>query len=260
MSPQGCTVRADIDFYTPGNSFISTSSGTNVNCPPMTPVFLNLASVTAPGGAGLAYPHPTLVGSPATGTQLYFDRPRLSPAGFQCPFEPDVEITEDIQYLYNDIAITRNVDQATYRARDTTSRARYYPRVYTRTIYSSVNDLNAVPNAANTLLAEFSAPALRIAKVTVKAAENPEAWPFVLTTEIGSLVSFTRTPVGGAVVSGSFLVLSVQPDLGQDKADFTYVLVPSGTSGSSPGVTGAILDEAGGNILDEAGNQITNEG
>lgn len=229
MSPQGCTATLSIDFYNAGAVYISTSSlPAPVNCPPVTPVFLNLAGVAAPAGAATAYPHPTIVSSPATGTQLYFDRARLSPTGFQCPYMDDVEITEDIQYLFNDVVITRNVDQATYRARDATSRNRYYPRVYTRTIYSSVNDPNAVVNAANTLLTAFSSPALRVTRVVVDAASNPELWPFVLGTEIGDLVPFTRTPVGGAAVTGNFTVLSIEPDLGPDKAQFTYVLTPAG--------------------------------
>jgi hypothetical protein len=226
MSPQGCTVRADVDWYNVSNVFISTSSSGTVNVPPMTPVFLNLTGITAPAGAAWAYPHPTLVSSPATGTQLYFDRARLSPAGFLVPYEPDIEIIEDIQYLFNDIVITRNVDQATYRARSVASRAKYYPRVYPRTIYSSVDDANAVVNCANFLLSNFSSPLLRVTRVTVDAAENPEAWPFVLSAGIGDNVSFTRTPLGGAVVTGSFLILSIEPDLARDKARFTYVLAP----------------------------------
>jgi hypothetical protein len=229
MSPQGCTGNVAIDWFNASNVYISTSSA-NYSFPPMTPVFLNLTGATAPGGAAFAYPHPTIGNSPATGTQLYLDRARLSPAGFQCPYEDDVEIIEDVQYLYNDVAITRNVDQATYRARDATSRSKYYPRIYTRIIYSSTDDLNAVPNCANALVSAFATPQLRVSRVMVKAADNPEAWPFVLGTGIGDSISFTRTPVGGAAVTGTFTVLHIEPDLGPDKANFTYVLAPSGFS------------------------------
>lgn len=228
MSPQGCTVRADIDWYNASNTLLSTSSGATVTCPPMTPVLLSLAPQTAPANAATAAPHPTLVSSPATGTQLYFDRPRLSPAGFQVPYGDDVEITEDIQYLFNDIAITRNVDQVSYRARDAASRAKYYPRVYTRTIYSSADDPSAVTNCANLLVTNFANPALRVPRLTVNAAENPQAWPFVLSAGVGDSVSFTRTPVGGAVATGTFTILHIEPDLAPDRASFTYSLAPSG--------------------------------
>lgn len=229
MSPQGCNVTASIDFFTDSTflTYISTASSPVISCPPMTPVFLNFTA-SAPAGAHVANPGPTIISSPATGTQLYFDHPRLSPAGFQVPYEPDVEITEDIQYLFNDIAITRNVDQASYRARDVTSRAKYYPRIYTRTIYASVDDTAAVPNCANFLLANFARPALRVPRVVVDAAANPEAWPFVLSAGIGDSVPFTRTPVGGSPVTGTFTIISIEPELGPDKARFTYVLAPGG--------------------------------
>jgi hypothetical protein len=228
MSPQGCTVTLSVDFFTAGSGYISTASSAVTNCPPMTPVFINFTPITVPATAALANPGPTVTPNPATGTQLYFDHPRLSPAGFQVPYMDDVEINEDISYLFNDIAITRNVDQASYRARDAVSRGKYYPRIYTRTIYSAADDTTAVPSAANTLLTAFAYPAPRVSKVTVDAALNPEAWPFVLSADIGDSVSFTRTPVGGYTVTGTFTILSIEPDIAQDKAQFTYVLAPGG--------------------------------
>lgn len=231
MSPQGCSVNAAIDFYNASSVYISTANTATISIPPMTPVFLNLTGVTAPAGAAYAYPHPTIGNSPATGTQLYFDRIRLSPAGFQCPYlndnEGDLVVPEDIQYFYNDVAVTRNIDQAGYRARNAASRNKYYPRVYTRTIYSSPDDVNALPNCANGILSAFATPAIRVSPVTVDAAANPEAWPFVLSADIGDYVSFTHNPVGAPAVSGNFIILHIEPDIGPDKARFTYTLTPS---------------------------------
>jgi hypothetical protein len=227
MSPGGCNAYLGINWYTGNSNPLSTTSGPLAWCPPMTPVFLSIPATAAPAGADGAQGVITIGGSPVPGTQLYFDRTRLSPAGFQCPFLENVQITEDIQYLFNDIAVTRNVDQVAYRARDAASRSRYCPRVYTRTVFSSADDVNALPDCANTLLNAYHLPALRVASVTVDAASNPELWPFVLGTDIGDLVSFTRTPVGGAPVTGSFLVLSIEVDYAPDKAQFTYVLCPS---------------------------------
>jgi hypothetical protein len=34
--------------------------------------------------------------------------------------------------------------------------------------------------------------------------------------------------VGVPAVTGAFTILSVEPDIGPDKADFTYVLAPPG--------------------------------
>jgi hypothetical protein len=166
------------------------------------------------------------------GAQLYFDWPRVSPTGFQVPYlgenEGDLQVADDIQYLFNDIAITRNIDGATYRTINTASRSKYYPRIFTRTIYSSADDANAVVNCGTTLLNAFGTPQLRVQQVIVDAASNPDAWQFVLSADIGDLVSFTRTPVGGAAVTGSFLVLSISVNFAPDKAEYTYVLCPVG--------------------------------
>ena len=250
MSPQGCFAQLSVNWYgqtyadvyqasytdsyglAGGYGLISTTNGVLTWCPPMTPVFLMFPATAAPGGATNAQGVITIGSSPATGTQLYFDRTRLSPAGFQVPYKNndpgDLQITEDIQYLYNDIAVTRNVDQAAYRVINAASRSRYYPRIYTRTIFSSQDDPNALLNCATTLLNAFQNTQLRVERVIIDAAENPEAWPFVLGTDIGDLVQFTHTPVGGAAVTGSFLILSIEPEIAPDKAQFTYALVPAG--------------------------------
>jgi hypothetical protein len=198
----------------------------------MTPVFIQMSPAAAPANTLDAQPAISVGGSPATGTQLYFDHTRMSPAGFQVPYlndsPGDLEVTEDIQYLFNDIAVTRNADQVGVRVRDATSRTRYYPRVYTRTIFASADDPTALTDAANTLLAAFKSPALRVEKVMVDAACNPEAWPFVLSADVGDTVSFTRAPIGGAEVTGSFIILSINVEFAPDKAKFSYVLSPSG--------------------------------
>jgi hypothetical protein len=83
-----------------------------------------------------------------------------------------------------------------------------------------------VTNTANRILAAYSQPQLRVSRVTVNAAENPELWPFVLSADVGDTVPFTRNPVGGAAVTGTFTILGVEPDVAPDKATFTYLLAP----------------------------------
>jgi hypothetical protein len=230
MSPQGCSAQIAVNWYQANGTFISASTSATFNCPPETPVFLTLAPAAAPGGAAFIKGVVSIVSSPPTSTQLYFDHPRLSPAGFQASYEGDLQVVEDVQYLYNDIVITRNVDQAGYRARDAASRLKYRPRVYTRTVYSSADAPQAVVNVASDLLTDFSQPQLRVAQLVVDAAGQPENWPFVLSAGIGDSVNFSRAPVGGAAVTGTFTVLHVEPELGPDKATFTYVLAPNGFS------------------------------
>jgi hypothetical protein len=227
MSPQGCWVQLVYDYYNSANSYLGGFYPTPTWCPPNTPVQLKYAPVTPDAGTAYVLFHPTITNSPAIGTQLYVDRIRLSLGGFEVPYNGDVQTITDIQYLFNDVMVTRNIDQSFYRAKSDTSRDKYYPRVYTRTIYSNEEDPQAVVDCANWLLGSYAEPEVRVSRVVVDAAANPEAWPFVLGTDIGDLVDFERNPVQGAPISGAFMVLSVEPDIAKDKAEFTYVLAPS---------------------------------
>lgn len=226
MSPQGCYAQMSIDYYQAGGVYLSSATGVAAWCPPGVPVHLTLAPVTPPDGVVSMTFGPTIQGKPAAGTQLFFDRPRLTPGGFQIPYDGNVEITTDIQYLFNDIAVTRNVDQSTYRAKDAGSRAQFFPRVFTRTLYTSMNDPQAVVDCAQWLLGDYSQPQLRVTRLSVDAVADPELWPFVLGTDIGDLVFFERNPVGGSPVSGTFMVIGIQPDIGENKASFGYALAP----------------------------------
>lgn len=225
MSPGGCYAQASIDFSL-GGTYVSGSYSTPVWCPPGVPVFLTLSPSAVPSGVNNATIHPAIVNAPAAGTQLYVSQVRASPGGFQVSYENDIEVSTDIQYLFNDIAVSRNVDQATYRARDVNSRNSYYPRVFTRTIYTSTNDPQAVVDCAQWLLADYSQPKLRITRLTVNPAANPALWPFVLGTDIGDVIQFQRNPVGAAAITGTFMVIGIQPNITKDTATFGYTFAP----------------------------------
>lgn len=231
MSPTGCYVHVQVNYYDSTRTLIHSNSAGDAYLPPMTPGIVTTSApfqgAQIPVNAVYMSFGPVLDNSPATGTQLYFDHIRLSPAGFQVPYEGDVEITEDIQYLYNYIMVTRNIDQVRWMAQSQPSVARYYPRVFTRTVYTDPSDTEAVVDCANWLLSSFASPQPRVSNVVIDAASNPEAWEFALSIDIGDLVYFTRNPVQGAPVSGTFIVLSVEPDIAENRAKFTYVLAPA---------------------------------
>jgi hypothetical protein len=231
MSPQGCYVYLALDFKDSSGTNLSTTDSLSVWCPPLTPVQLQIPLHTVPSGCASVTFHPVIDKNPAAGIQLFCDRVRLSPGGLQVPYNDDLEINVDVQYLYNDVVITRNYDQATYRAVNNDSRSRYFPRVFTRTIYTDLADTEAVVDIAQWLIADYASPHIRVSRVTVNPAVNPDAWPFVLGTDIGDLVGFERNPVGGDPISGTFQILSIEADIEKDKAEFTYVLAPVVGSG-----------------------------
>ena len=231
MSPQGCNATIAIDYFNGSGGNLGTIGEPTTFCPPMTPVRLSLPPTVPITGAVTMHFGPTISGSPATGTQLMFDRPRISPGGLMASYEGDVEIATDIQYLYNDVVVTRNIDQATYRARSQPSRTQFFPRIYQRTIYTGEGDPQAVVDCAQFLLDAYAQPKPRVTRVTVNAAANPELWPFVLGTDIGDVVAFQRNPVQGGAIAGVFMVISIEYNLTKDAGTFTYVLAP--TTGQS---------------------------
>lgn len=237
MAPQACSVSVSIDWFDVNHTYIGTTSPAAgaVTVSPYTPIQLTLPPSTAPPGAVYAQFGPTVSNTPAAGTIVYFDRPRMSPGGFQVPYGDEAEITRDIQYLFNDIAVTRNVDQSTFRVRSDSSQAKYFKRTYTRVVYLSTYDAQGTVDAANWLLTDYSVPKPRVSNVKVDAASNPEAWPWVLSLDVGDVVSFARNPVQGAAFAGTFLILGVELDLEPDKADFTFTLapLPTGAGGNA---------------------------
>jgi hypothetical protein len=231
MSPAGCSVTLNIDFYNSGGGHISGVASSIVTLPPLTPAFLTLSPVTAPAGTATAVVHPVITASSATASQVYADRVRMSPGGFQVSYADDIEITTDIQFLYNDIVVTRNYDQATFRAVDTTSRAKYFPRTFSRTVYADLSDVQAVVDVADWLVGDYSTKRQRVSRITVNAMDNADLWPFVLGTDIGDLVAFQRNPVGATGIAGTHMILSIEFEFSPDVATFTYVLAPV-TTGS----------------------------
>lgn len=226
MSPQGAYVGPAIDWYGP-SGYISTTSGTGVWCPPYTPVRISVPATAPPTGATGFLFGPSIGSGTNNGTQVYLDRPRASVSGFAVPYEADLSINLDVQYLYNDVTITRNLDQSTYRAFDTASKHAYYPRTYTRVLYTSPADIQAIPDSANWLLSDYSTPRERVEQLSIIPSTNPEAWEFCLSVDVGDIVKFTRTPAGGFVPTGVFIVLSIEIDWEPDTAKFTYVLAPN---------------------------------
>lgn len=228
MAPNGGYATLGIDWRQASGSYIGTTTPAAgaTYLPPMTPVQLTLQPSKPPSGAAYVVFGPTVTNTPSAGEVVYFDRPRLSPGGFQIPYAESAAITTDIQYLYNDIAITRNVDQATFRAKDDASQAKYFKRTYTRVVYLSTYDPQGTVDSAVWLLQDYATPRPRVSSVVVDAAANPDCWPYVLGLDVGDVVSFVRNPVQGAAFAGNFLVIGIDVDFESDKAQFTYSLAP----------------------------------
>jgi hypothetical protein len=139
----------------------------------------------------------------------------------------DIIINFDVSFLYNDVSVTRNIDQAFSRVVDLTSKGEYFTRTYTRTIYSpSGSDANDVTDNANWVLNAYREPKYRIESMTVDAGSNPDLWEIVNRLDIGDVVSFSRTAPGTVPVVANFIVLKISPTITQDIGTFEYALGP----------------------------------
>jgi hypothetical protein len=226
-SPQGWgAVQPSISWYTSAGVFISTSAGTAVNVPPATPVPLTFTA-TSPSNARLAAPLIQMNGTPAGSVQLVADRVTVSASGLQVTYGDDIGIDYDIVQLFNEVIITRNVDQIVIRAVDTASQKQYFPRSYQRTIYSQGGDppTEAI-NVAQWLLLAYAQPAFRIAKLTVDAASNPDMWPFALGLDVGDTVTVTRQAFGAPALTANYQIIGVTPEFAADKAAVSYSMAP----------------------------------
>ena len=143
------------------------------------------------------------------------------------PYQGDIEFGYDVTYLYNDVTITRNLDQTTARAVAAASVNQYFPRVYTRIVYTQpASSAVDVIDPSNWLMNVYSQPSLRVAKMVVDCASNPAAWGTVLALDIGDTVSVTRNPPGVTPITETFIIDMIEPELGPDMASFTFTLAP----------------------------------
>jgi hypothetical protein len=142
-------------------------------------------------------------------------------------YESDVSINYDVTHLYNDVQVTRNVDQAFARVIDPPSKQQYYARTYSRIIYDNNTNppLDLIDNA-NWVLNAYKQPAFRVETMNIDMASNPDSWEMVLRIDVGDVVSFARNAPGATPIVQSFVILKVEPAITQDVASCTYSLGP----------------------------------
>ena len=143
------------------------------------------------------------------------------------PYQGDIEFGYDVTYLYDDVTVTRNLDQTTARAVNAAAVKQYFPRVYTRIVYTNPAAGAAdVIDPSNWLMNSYSQPVLRVAKMVIDCASYPDGWTAVLGLDIGDAVSVTRNPPGTTPITDVFIVEQIEPSIEPDDATFTFTLAP----------------------------------
>jgi hypothetical protein len=123
----------------------------------------------------------------------------------------------DNTYLFNLTQITQQVgpnNTITVQAADFTSQAAYFTRSALQQTIQTTSDLDAY-DSANYAVAKYSQPQLRVSGVQIDAASNPAAaFPVILALQQGQVLTVTRRPVGGAVITGQVIIQKIQHEAG----------------------------------------------
>lgn len=99
-----------------------------------------------------------------------------------------IEFADDVQYLYNDIHITRE-GGTEQTASDAASQTAYGKRSFQRTGLLFLND-NEAQSYAEYLLSRYKDPALRLKSITIRPGADPDnLYPLVLGLDISSRIT-----------------------------------------------------------------------
>ena len=152
-----------------------------------------------------------------------------SVSGTEIPYQMGQAFGYDNTYLYNTDAITRQNgpnQSITATATSFTSRSAFFLRSALTATIQTTSDLDAY-DIANWDIAKYAQPEFRISVLTVDAASNPaQAFPAVLALQQAQLVTVTRRPVGGAVISAEALIQKVSHSIGPSLWQTTYEISP----------------------------------
>jgi hypothetical protein len=167
--------------------------------------------------------------------------------GTEIPYLPGQAYDYDNTYLYDDVAVTRQNGpntSITAEVKDIAAQSQYFPRGALDQTIITTSDLDAY-TLANWELAAYGQPSLRVRGLTISAEANPtQAFPAVLEIKAGDVVTVNRRPVGGAVISGLFIVQKVTMRIGAGMWRVSYQMSPY----QLPSAV-LTLDEAGYNAL-----------
>lgn len=161
----------------------------------------------------------------------------------ESPYLDDIEMDYDPQYVYSDVAITRNGAGLAFggTAADVSATAKkYFPRSYQANVDLSSNALTQ--DMADWIFNTHKAALLRVATITLDPSSNLSLWPVALGLEIGTRITVIRRAKaanGGAglAISGDFFVEQITHDnIDMATGEWTTTLYVSPV-GAAPGVT-----------------------
>lgn len=224
MSPGGWSAGAHIqvNWFTPSGGYISTSTGTAtaLNAGQWTAISFTVTAVT---GAGYANMLVTLAGTPSGSNTFYVDLAFFTAPG-EIPYLGDISFDYDPSLIFNDLTLNQ-YDGTTITASSATSMAQYGDQTLQETTY--LTDVNLTTDLANWILGNYGIPQIRAAQFTINPAANPYAWPFILSADVGTVITLSRRLQGTElVITGEFEIQSVSPSISTGQYQVKYSATP----------------------------------
>jgi hypothetical protein len=221
------STQAGFDWFDGNGDLLSTSAG-SFNVPPASWTLL-ASTQTAPSGAVYAAIRTGMTGTPGPQDVMYLSYAAMYAASAEVPFEKSTAWDFDNTYTYSEVQATQQYGPNQLiiaDVRNLPSEQEYFRRSALQYTVQVVSPYD-VSDVTTWSLARFNQPVLHNKQLTIEAATNPQvAFPAVLSIDIGDVVTVTRRPVGGAVISELGIVERVKHSIGPGKWTTTYQLSP----------------------------------
>jgi len=157
----------------------------------------------------------------------------------EIPYLQDSAWDYDNSYLYNEVTATQQrgpVQYETVYTRDIASGLEYFLRS-ALSVSSYVSNPEDVYDIVNWYINKYGQPSLRLRSLTIDAASLADsgpvsAFPAVLSLELQDVVTVTRRPVGGAVISQLGIIERVEHSIGPSLWKTAYQISPYTIEGS----------------------------
>jgi hypothetical protein len=159
----------------------------------------------------------------ATSSTTYSD----IPTGSEIPYE-DLQLEYGDRYIYTEVVVSRE-GGATATASDSAAQSLYFRRTLSRSGLLITNDAE-LSDAANWLLSIYSSPSTRVSSVTINGELQTSAWPTIMSTDLQSICTVKRTPIGGgSVISRDVWVEAIDWNISREAFRCVWRLSPDET-------------------------------
>jgi hypothetical protein len=220
-----------VDWYTSGNTLISTSSSPSAQLAAGAWAYTELLA-TAPGTAAYGIWYWEAGGTPAAADVFLFSRFTIVNALDQVPYEPGAGFDYDNTYVSNSTQATLVSGPNTLAAPLVTSpasEAKYLQRGPLAQQVSGQTTGDAYDRATWSLSA-YAEPSMRARALAVSAADRPASFWAVLRADISDPATVTRQPLGAPPYSLPTVIEQVELSIGPGTWDVTYQQSPAAPS------------------------------